>query len=518
MAPPAEGGGKLGDPVAPVASPRGPRGRGSGRRRGRRRSRTPPRPGPRRRCARRAGPGRRPPGRGPASRRVAAEVRLDEAPPGLRARGGVLRRRGRVARRRPGPRRRQASRGRRPAPRSARPTGTPSRASFTAGATSAESGLRAEAARDLGVPLHRARARRPRARRTGRRAGRASRREEHAGRGRRRARSRGSRWRRPGPPGPRRRAPARRRRCPELCGSTTASAKAAATAASAAFPPARSTAAPGLAGGRVGGGHRPLRRDGDVGEEEREEECGGYMCPWVARPGRTPPGAALDSRARGPSLGVMPTPSKKRKGSAPLAAIVLAAGKGTRMKSRRAKVLHRGLRAADGLLPGEARARGRGRPGGGGGRAPGRRGRGRAARRAARRPAPLRPPGEAARHRPRGAGRQGLAARLPRRRSSSSPATRRSSPPTRSTRWCGARTAPRLAGLRHHGPREPRGLRPGGPRARQGAGAHRRGEGRHRRGAADPGGERRPLRRRRRLPLDHPGRAWTPRTPSASST
>ena len=43
---------------------------------------------------------------------------------------------------------------------------------------------------------------------------------------------------------------------------------------------------------------------------------------------------------RGPSLGVMPRPSKKRKGSAPLAAIVLAAGKGTRMKSLRAKVLH----------------------------------------------------------------------------------------------------------------------------------------------------------------------------------
>lgn len=43
---------------------------------------------------------------------------------------------------------------------------------------------------------------------------------------------------------------------------------------------------------------------------------------------------------RGPSLGVMPRPSKKRKGSAPLAAIVLAAGKGTRMKSERAKVLH----------------------------------------------------------------------------------------------------------------------------------------------------------------------------------
>ena len=36
-------------------------------------------------------------------------------------------------------------------------------------------------------------------------------------------------------------------------------------------------------------------------------------------------------------------------------------------------------------------------------------------------------------------------------------------------------------------------------------GTHRRGEGRHRRGAADPGGERRPLRRRRRLPLVHPG-------------
>ena len=36
----------------------------------------------------------------------------------------------------------------------------------------------------------------------------------------------------------------------------------------------------------------------------------------------------------------MPRPSKKRKGSAPLAAIVLAAGKGTRMKSQRAKVLH----------------------------------------------------------------------------------------------------------------------------------------------------------------------------------
>ena len=38
----------------------------------------------------------------------------------------------------------------------------------------------------------------------------------------------------------------------------------------------------------------------------------------------------------------MPTPSKqkKRKGSSPLAAIVLAAGKGTRMKTRRAKVLH----------------------------------------------------------------------------------------------------------------------------------------------------------------------------------
>ena len=36
----------------------------------------------------------------------------------------------------------------------------------------------------------------------------------------------------------------------------------------------------------------------------------------------------------------MPTPSKKRKGTAPLAAIVLAAGKGTRMKTTRAKVLH----------------------------------------------------------------------------------------------------------------------------------------------------------------------------------
>lgn len=36
----------------------------------------------------------------------------------------------------------------------------------------------------------------------------------------------------------------------------------------------------------------------------------------------------------------MPTPSKKRKGHTPLAAIVLAAGKGTRMKARRAKVLH----------------------------------------------------------------------------------------------------------------------------------------------------------------------------------
>ena len=43
---------------------------------------------------------------------------------------------------------------------------------------------------------------------------------------------------------------------------------------------------------------------------------------------------------RGPSLGVMPRPSKKRKASAPLAAVVLAAGKGTRMKSLRAKVLH----------------------------------------------------------------------------------------------------------------------------------------------------------------------------------
>jgi bifunctional UDP-N-acetylglucosamine pyrophosphorylase/glucosamine-1-phosphate N-acetyltransferase len=37
----------------------------------------------------------------------------------------------------------------------------------------------------------------------------------------------------------------------------------------------------------------------------------------------------------------MPTVSRKRKGSAPLAAIVLAAGKGTRMKTERAKVLHR---------------------------------------------------------------------------------------------------------------------------------------------------------------------------------
>jgi bifunctional UDP-N-acetylglucosamine pyrophosphorylase/glucosamine-1-phosphate N-acetyltransferase len=36
----------------------------------------------------------------------------------------------------------------------------------------------------------------------------------------------------------------------------------------------------------------------------------------------------------------MPRPTKKRKGSAPLAAIVLAAGKGTRMKTQRAKVLH----------------------------------------------------------------------------------------------------------------------------------------------------------------------------------
>ncbi len=38
----------------------------------------------------------------------------------------------------------------------------------------------------------------------------------------------------------------------------------------------------------------------------------------------------------------MPIPSKqkKRKGSSPLAAVVLAAGKGTRMKTRRAKVLH----------------------------------------------------------------------------------------------------------------------------------------------------------------------------------
>jgi bifunctional UDP-N-acetylglucosamine pyrophosphorylase/glucosamine-1-phosphate N-acetyltransferase len=36
----------------------------------------------------------------------------------------------------------------------------------------------------------------------------------------------------------------------------------------------------------------------------------------------------------------MPTKSKKRKGSATLAAIVLAAGKGTRMKTQRAKVLH----------------------------------------------------------------------------------------------------------------------------------------------------------------------------------
>ncbi len=37
----------------------------------------------------------------------------------------------------------------------------------------------------------------------------------------------------------------------------------------------------------------------------------------------------------------MPTASRKRKGNAPLAAIVLAAGKGTRMKTERAKVLHR---------------------------------------------------------------------------------------------------------------------------------------------------------------------------------
>jgi len=36
----------------------------------------------------------------------------------------------------------------------------------------------------------------------------------------------------------------------------------------------------------------------------------------------------------------MPRPTKKRKGRAPLAAIVLAAGKGTRMKTQRAKVLH----------------------------------------------------------------------------------------------------------------------------------------------------------------------------------
>lgn len=43
---------------------------------------------------------------------------------------------------------------------------------------------------------------------------------------------------------------------------------------------------------------------------------------------------------RGPSLGVMQRPSKKRQGSAPLAAVVLAAGKGTRMKTPRAKVLH----------------------------------------------------------------------------------------------------------------------------------------------------------------------------------
>ncbi|HET8732427.1 MAG TPA: bifunctional UDP-N-acetylglucosamine diphosphorylase/glucosamine-1-phosphate N-acetyltransferase GlmU [Anaeromyxobacteraceae bacterium] len=36
----------------------------------------------------------------------------------------------------------------------------------------------------------------------------------------------------------------------------------------------------------------------------------------------------------------MPTQTRKRKGAAPLAAIVLAAGKGTRMKTERAKVLH----------------------------------------------------------------------------------------------------------------------------------------------------------------------------------
>lgn len=36
----------------------------------------------------------------------------------------------------------------------------------------------------------------------------------------------------------------------------------------------------------------------------------------------------------------MPTAKKKRKGNSPLAAIVLAAGKGTRMRTRRAKVLH----------------------------------------------------------------------------------------------------------------------------------------------------------------------------------
>src|SRR5512133_671405 len=162
----------------------------------------------------------------------------------------------------------------------------------------------------------------------------------------------------------------------------------------------------------------------------------------------------------------------------------------------------RDRRPPAGLVRREARPGRRREPGRRRGRAPGGGGRGGPRGLPAGRAAPVRRPGQAARHRARGARRAPRAPRV--RRPGGHPLRRRAAPRDRHAppRRARPRPGPRPARLRDDDPRRPARLRPDRPGRERAPGAHRRGEGRVRGRAGHPRGERGAVLRRRRLPLE----------------